>query len=64
MDLWLIVVHHPSGFTAGLVESDHEPGEDEAVGALDLECKTGDDSIEIILMDRAEIKTLQLTHQR
>jgi len=56
-DLYIILHHHEYGTTTGLVESDHEPGDDEVMRALDLFWSTGD-SIETYLVQKTEIKTL------
>jgi len=62
MDLWLIRHEHEYGTSVGLIESDHEPGEDECIKALglDFEPEKGE-TIEVTFMDRMEIITLPAT---
>ena len=57
MDLYVVIHLHKLESTVGLVESDHEPGDDEVMRALDLVWSTGD-SVEIHLVQKTEIKTL------
>ena len=37
MDLYMILHSHEHGITTGLIEADHEPGEEECVRALVLD---------------------------
>jgi hypothetical protein len=58
-DLYIILHHHEYGTTTGLVESDHEPGEDEVIRALGLDYEPDKGEwIEVSLVDKVEIVTL------
>jgi hypothetical protein len=66
MDTWLVIHHqHGGAFAAALVESDHEPKDDEVIRALDLEHAPGQgESITVQLVDKADVPVLPATQPK
>jgi hypothetical protein len=62
MNLYIVTHHHRFGTSVGLVESDHEPGEDEVIRALQLDYEPHKQEwIEINLVLQEEIARLKIT---